>query len=87
MSLQPMLSKAWSGASLMGAVNAVQVHADQLATANLSEADMATELKVPRLDNLNTQRSGTVGFRISPKGNQPCLESKQLTCQFHGLCF
>ena len=60
MSLQPMLSKAWSGSSLMGAISAVQAHADQLATANLSEEDMATELKVPRLENLKTQMSDTV---------------------------
>lgn len=44
----------------MGAISAVQVHADQLATANLSEEDMATELKVPRLENLKTQMSDTV---------------------------
>ena len=49
MTMNPSMSRAWSGSSLLEAAGAVQTHYDKLLSSSLSEEEMKEQLRVPCL--------------------------------------
>lgn len=70
MALEALASKAWSASSLEAGLSLVDLHAQQLQSANLTEEEMEAELKAlwPRFSSQNC--SGTIlGILKWPTGS------------------
>ena len=68
MGFEQMVSKGWSASSLLDGLSLVQQHAERLATAELSEEEMARELAVAcRIKNVWL---GTGALTVS---DEPCF--------------